>query len=519
MSSIGIPKKLTFNFAFLLVQLSILAWSSFWIASVMKSGLRNTDSVMQRVKLTNALAEARSEMRTALRGEVVYTFAAVPSEVEGSHRTYDKYAAGFESSLAALRQLDLSRDEQVIVDRMQGDLEKWRVKAEEVSSLCLHDQQQDAIALMYNDIRPLTDDIAAGVKSLGKLQAAQLAEADHASAVHANVSYWISSLFVALGFIVTVTSFSLVRTIARDLRELSRKLKEQTGQLTLAAQQTSSSSQSLAQGTCEQAASLQETSNSTREVQSTTSQSVRNARSANDCIHDVSLEIGNGNRKLEETVAAFSAISESSEKVSKILRVIDEISFQTSILALNAAVEAARAGQAGAGFAVVADEVRNLAHRCATAAKDTGSLIEESVHRCAEGKIAVDELGNAISAITKKAESLEVLIAEVNTAAGEQGKGLDQIAQSVSQIEQVTQRNAAIAEEVAASGHELTSHANSLVELAARLDRSVEGSSPQTNGQAAPHAPAARVKRTGQAPSHALPALQFESEDAEWMKV
>jgi methyl-accepting chemotaxis protein/methyl-accepting chemotaxis protein-1 (serine sensor receptor) len=494
-----------------------MAWSSFWLAGAMKSGLRDTASVMQRVQLTHDIAQARSEMRTALRGEVVYTFGASPSEVQSSYKTYGKNAEGFERSLATLRGLNLSLEERALVDRMHGDLEQWRVKADVTYALCVHGKPQDAIAQMYTEIRPLTDDIAAAVKDLGKLQEGRLAEADRVSAIHANIAYWLSSVFVAFGLIVTFTSFTLVCAIARDLRELSRQLKEQTGQLTSAAQQTSSSSQALAQGTCEQAASLQETSTSTQELQSTTSQSVRNARSANDCIHDVSIEIGNGNRKLEETVSAFSAISNSSEKVSKILRVIDEISFQTNILALNAAVEAARAGEAGMGFAVVADEVRNLAHRCATAAKDTGVLIDESVHRCAEGKVAVDELGNAISAITRKAESLEVLIGEVNTAAGAQGKGLDQIAQSVSQIEQVTQRNAAIAEEVAASGHELTSHAHSLVELSTRLDRCVEGSSQQSSMFVDTPALVAPAKTSRQAEKYAVSAPQLEPQDAEWI--
>jgi methyl-accepting chemotaxis protein/methyl-accepting chemotaxis protein-1 (serine sensor receptor) len=155
--------------------------------------------------------------------------------------------------------------------------------------------------------------------------------------------------------------------------------------------------------------------------------------------------------------------------------VIDDISFQTNILALNAAVEAARAGESGMGFAVVADEVRNLAQRCAQAAKDTAHLIDESVARSEEGRRTVDQVAKSIATITEKAQSVRSLVDEVSAASKEQEKGLDQIAQAVSQMEQVTQKTAAIAQESAASGHELAAQSQSLQQLAASLNRFVEG--------------------------------------------
>jgi methyl-accepting chemotaxis protein/methyl-accepting chemotaxis protein-1 (serine sensor receptor) len=242
-----------------------------------------------------------------------------------------------------------------------------------------------------------------------------------------------------------------------------------------AAAQTFSSSQALAEGAAQQAASLEETSSSTQEIQSMTSQNAHHAETATQLMGAVSLEIENGNRKLSEMVNAISAINESSVKVSKILKVIDDISFQTNILALNAAVEAARAGESGMGFAVVADEVRNLAQRCAQAARDTAHLIDESVARSEEGRRTVDQVAKSIATITEKAQSVRTLVDEVSAASKEQEKGLDQIAQAVSQMEQVTQKTAAIAQEGAASGHELTAQSQSLQQLAASLNRFVEG--------------------------------------------
>ena len=136
-------------------------------------------------------------------------------------------------------------------------------------------------------------------------------------------------------------------------------------------------------------------------------------------------------------------IKASSDKVAKIIKVIDEIAFQTNILALNAAVEAARAGEAGMGFAVVADEVRNLAQRCAQAAKDTAALIEESIVKSNDGKTKVDQVAVAIRAITEESAKVKTLVDEVSLGSQEQTRGIEQVAKALTQMEQVTQQSAA----------------------------------------------------------------------------
>jgi methyl-accepting chemotaxis protein/methyl-accepting chemotaxis protein-1 (serine sensor receptor) len=164
-------------------------------------------------------------------------------------------------------------------------------------------------------------------------------------------------------------------------------------------------------------------------------------------------------------------INSSSEKISRIIRVIDEIAFQTNILALNAAVEAARAGEAGMGFAVVADEVRNLAHRSAQAAKDTAVLIEESISKSNEGSRKLDMVAQSIQQITASAGQVKTLSDEVDVGSQEQSRGIEQISTAVSQMEKVTQRNAANAEESAAASEELAAQARSLYEGVERLRR------------------------------------------------
>ncbi len=206
--------------------------------------------------------------------------------------------------------------------------------------------------------------------------------------------------------------------------------------------------------------------------------------------------VEDANHNLEEMVQSMKEINTSSEKISKIIRVIDEIAFQTNILALNAAVEAARAGEAGMGFAVVADEVRNLAHRSAQAAKDTAALIEESIAKSNEGNKKLQLVAGSIQQVTGSATQVKVLVDEVDVGSQEQSRGIEQIATAVTQMEAVTQRSAANAEESAAASEELAAQAHALYDVAERVRQLVGGNAegtPRENGARrgpAPPAPA-----------------------------
>src|SRR5436309_623922 len=202
------------------------------------------------------------------------------------------------------------------------------------------------------------------------------------------------------------------------------------------------------------------------------------------------------NRALDDMVSSMTSIKDSSNRVSKIIKTIDEIAFQTNILALNAAVEAARAGEAGMGFAVVADEVRSLAQRSAQAAKDTAGLIEEAITSSGEGGQKVVQVAEAFAAITQRVTEVKNLVDHVSVASKQQALGIDQVVQSIRQMERVTQTTAATAEESAAACEQLNAQADVTMRLVERLDAMVS---------TAGHSPAARPGgrpgiRAGRAP-------------------
>ncbi len=198
-----------------------------------------------------------------------------------------------------------------------------------------------------------------------------------------------------------------------------------------------------------------------------------NSKSAMDKMIETSQQIHEANCNLEQMVTSMNEINASSDKISKIIKVIDEIAFQTNILALNAAVEAARAGGAGMGFAVVAEEVRNLAQRSAQAAKDTADLIEESIAKANDGREKVERVAAAVKSMTESSSAVKLLIEEVNLGSQEQARGIEQVSGAISAMEKVTEAAAASATESSWAGHELGSQSKRLEEIVRNLEAMV----------------------------------------------
>jgi methyl-accepting chemotaxis protein len=265
------------------------------------------------------------------------------------------------------------------------------------------------------------------------------------------------------------------KQVSSPLRDLANRLADGAMQVDSAASEVSNSGASLADGASQQAASLEETSASSHEISAMAQRSSEDCKSTSDLVAMSQKKFDDTNRSMRELVKAMEEISASSDKVIKIIKTIDGIAFQTNILALNAAVEAARAGESGLGFAVVAEEVRNLAQRCAKAAQDTASIVDESIQRSNHGKAKLTEVSTQIMAVTGESLKVKALIEQITISSGEQTRGIGQIARAISQIEKITQTSAATAEESAAAAHELKSQSALLNEIVGSLSFVVEG--------------------------------------------
>ena len=292
---------------------------------------------------------------------------------------------------------------------------------------------------------------------------------------------------VTLGIlgIVGVGFWGFNRTyVNRPLQAAITSLLAGTSKVAAASSQISASSHELADGASEQAASLEETSSSLEEINSMTKRNADSAIEAKKLAANTRTSADAGASDMARMKEAMSAIKASSSEISRIVRTIEEIAFQTNILALNAAVEAARAGEAGAGFAIVAEEVRNLAQRSAQAAKESSERIEDSVSKSEHGVQISTKVASSLQQMVEFARKVDALVAEIATASNEQNEGISQVNSAVSQMDKVTQSNAAGAEESAGAAQELSAQAAELQRLVDDLRVLVGGS--ETRAEAHP---------------------------------
>ncbi|VUZ25496.1 Uncharacterised protein [Acetobacterium wieringae] len=260
--------------------------------------------------------------------------------------------------------------------------------------------------------------------------------------------------------------FQAIKTALNEITStLSNTMTEinvAAGQVDMGAKQISDGGQALSQGTTEQASAIQQLTASIEEVASETKRNAMNANEANELAVNVRANAEKGNSQMATMIGAMGDINDSSNNISKIIKVIDDIAFQTNILALNAAVEAARAGQHGKGFAVVAEEVRTLAARSAEAAKETTGLIEGSIDKVSVGTKIADDTAESLKEILNQIDKVAGLVGTIARASNDQASEIAQITQGIEQVSQVVQTNSATAEESAAASEELSGQAEML---------------------------------------------------------
>jgi methyl-accepting chemotaxis protein len=466
-----IGRRLLTGVSALVVLILSVAALALFVGRSLEERLVNTDE--HTVKRLNLVLQIETELERLYATEpalIAAGFGNDAQQIEAKKLAVAEAVSEVTGSIESFKAEATSDADRAAIADLTADLDGWQRANDEVARLVSTGKAADAaqVAKKTGDMyrtksRATTDDL------VGREQEALQADLEAAKARTSSVRVMVFSGVLAALFVALLVVRSVMAAI-RSLRHQSQELREGTEHVVTAASQVATSAQGLSQQSTHQAASLEETSASMEQMASMTRKNAENAVHAAELATQVAQQVQDSNAALEEMVASMTAIRESSNKVAKIIKAIDEIAFQTNILALNAAVEAARAGEAGMGFAVVAGEVRSLAQRSAQAAKDTAILLEESIARSQEGTGRVGQVAHSISSITDDVQRVKGMVEEVRQASGQQAQGIDQVTQTLAQMESITQTTAATAEESAAASEELNAQAETSMAVVRRLE-------------------------------------------------
>jgi methyl-accepting chemotaxis protein len=471
-----IGKKLIMGFAAMLLVALGLAGAYLYSVASLGGELRTaTDLTAKKTFMITELQGQLYRMRSCQRGVMLFSMHKLPDKVASNKEEFETRGASVETLIGQIKPLlvlEKARQDSAVIET---ELPNFKGYFEQVAAAAAAGDASGALKIYDDHSNKSVTALEAAAGDLVQIEKQLMQQSSEQGALAVSRARWMAGTLLIAALAIAPLVLLLVTRTTRQLRGVAASLAEGAEQITSASSQVASSSQTLAQGASEQAASLEETSSSSEEITSMTRKNAENSQAAAGVMAEVNQRVTEGNRTLEEMVQSMQEITGSSDKISKIIKVIDEIAFQTNILALNAAVEAARAGEAGMGFAVVADEVRSLAQRSAQAAKDTASLIEESIAKSNEGSQRLEHVAKVIRAITESAAKVKTLVDEVNSGSQEQARGIGEISKSIAEMDRVTQSNAASAEQTASASEEMSAQAEALQNIARELRTLVGG--------------------------------------------
>jgi len=478
----------------------LLVVSGFWRASVLGLGGSLDEAVNRTARKLRLAGDLRTEFKAMwadARGAQFSLVIALLNDKDArgkddsvsagclachsdgmrddGHKRFLDGGVRLRKELAELRKLEPTVAEVKLLDEIARSVSDWESLYSRYLDLAAADKYDEGHDLMTEQITPLLERADASVAALMETQRQALARAAEQVNPELASNQMRAIVLVGLGLMLGAAVFLLMRKMTAGLRKVAWELQRGTGQVSSAAQQSSAASASLAQGASEQAASLSEANGAGGSIGEVARENRKRAEEALRLAAQSEQEVGGARRMLSETRAAMQEAESAAKKMAGILRVIDEIAFQTNILALNAAVEAARAGESGLGFAVVAEEVRSLARRCAEAAKQISGLVSDSSRKNADSVESLGRFEEALVRLTEGSEALERILTEVSAGSQKQNQGLDQLSVSLHRMDEVTHANAGVAEENASAAAHLEDQARQLDAAAAELNCMVSG--------------------------------------------
>ena len=462
MSTWTIPSRITFGFLTLIAfNLLIGGLSLYQLFAIKQNVAMLADNSVPSVVALNEIIQLNTVTSKQVRQiieQVEFDKAATVSDV-----VFKESQAKADELCKAYATLFSDKEDQRLFLEAAANRNQYLAAGRKVIELATTGKLTEAKAVMRNDMEPVlekavasfNDDISYNIKLASE------------EGVKAKANASLTSLLVTTALIVSsllggLIGWGIIRAVTSSLGLISSALQEGATQTSTASGQLAIASNSLAAGCSEQGSSVAETSAALEEMSVMIRSTADNAEKAKAFAQQARTAAQTGAQTMLEMNTAMHAIEASSAEVAKIVKNIDEIAFQTNILALNAAVEAARAGEAGAGFAVVADEVRSLAQRSAAAAKETAEKIETAIANSKRGSMSCSKVGESLEEIVQKVAAADGLVAEIAAAAKEQSQGIQQVGVAMTQMDKVTQSNAASAQQSASAAEQLNSQAHSM---------------------------------------------------------
>ncbi len=466
--------KIAFGFTVLLVlmllMISLAAYNMNRFVAVTEQTAVND----RNIQLTTKISDSLQQIMLSIHALILYKDPeSIHQEVEKIRGARAQYNAAYNE----LRTATMSSGKALMLrDQIIKDIAVAKPINDRLLTLVQSHQDLEAQELLRLEASPATGQILSTSAEFIKEQDNTINTYNMATKKNTQISFYILLMLgltaVALGILI---SYAITRSITGPVNIIASSLADSASQVASASGQLAASSQQLSEGCSEQASSVEETSATLQETTSMVQQNNGNTHQAVQLSGLTRDAAQKGNQEMQEMMNSIKEIKNSSDQAAKIVKMIDDIAFQTNILSLNAAVEAARAGEAGVGFAVVAEEVRNLAQKSAQAAKDTAAIIETNIGLSTQGVYISEKVKNDLDEITLQAKKVSELMQEISVAGSEQAQGIGQVNQAIIQIETVTERNAASAEETASASEELNAQAENLSEIVQQLSELVNG--------------------------------------------